>query len=72
MNTKVIASAGLILGMVVPSTALAAKAPAQPQVRMNAQNIIRATEVIKRNPALFENPELLKKFIDMNKRMQKK
>ncbi len=52
---------GLVLtgGMLTMGTAHAAPAK---QVRMDAQNIVKAVEIVKRNPALFNNPENLRAY----------
>ena len=42
------------------------------KINLKAENIKRAAEIISRNKALFSNPEMMKKYVNLVNSLKKK
>ncbi len=65
----------IVLSIVFVLGAMSDRAAAEAQkkkVNLNAENIIKATEVFKRNQELFSNKELLQKYQNLVKSLNTK
>lgn len=71
MNKAVTIIAAFVLAITFTGMSQAAEKKEQKK-ELNLSQLMKVSEMMKRNPGLFKNREALNRFIAMNKKLQKK